>query len=65
MVRNENGMLAGYVFVTSRARRGLLRRRSQARGLPEREAARGYHLAWSGQYENMLRVRDRLKLVLP
>ena len=25
----------------------------------------GYSLAWSGQYENMLRVRERLKVVLP
>ncbi len=25
----------------------------------------GYALTWSGQYENMLRVRDRLKVVLP
>jgi Cu(I)/Ag(I) efflux system membrane protein CusA/SilA len=25
----------------------------------------GYSLSWSGQYENMLRVRERMKLVLP
>jgi Cu(I)/Ag(I) efflux system membrane protein CusA/SilA len=25
----------------------------------------GYNLQWSGQYENMLRVKERLKLVLP
>ena len=25
----------------------------------------GYSLAWSGQYENMLRVRERLKIVVP
>src|SRR5439155_22283860 len=25
----------------------------------------GYSLEWSGQYENMIRVRERLKLVLP
>jgi Cu(I)/Ag(I) efflux system membrane protein CusA/SilA len=25
----------------------------------------GYSLIWSGQYENMLRVRERLKIVLP
>ena len=25
----------------------------------------GYSLLWSGQYENMLRVRERLKIVLP
>jgi len=25
----------------------------------------GYSLTWSGQYENMLRVRERLKVVIP
>ena len=25
----------------------------------------GYSMVWSGQYENMLRVRERLKLILP
>ena len=25
----------------------------------------GYTLVWSGQYENMLRVRERLKVVIP
>ena len=25
----------------------------------------GYSIVWSGQYENMLRVRERLKIVLP
>jgi Cu(I)/Ag(I) efflux system membrane protein CusA/SilA len=25
----------------------------------------GYALSWSGQYENMLRVKERLKIILP
>jgi Cu/Ag efflux pump CusA len=25
----------------------------------------GYALSWSGQYENMLRVKEQLKLILP
>jgi copper/silver efflux system protein len=25
----------------------------------------GYSLEWSGQYENMIRVRERLKMVVP
>jgi Cu(I)/Ag(I) efflux system membrane protein CusA/SilA len=25
----------------------------------------GYSMSWSGQYENMLRVRERLKFILP
>jgi Cu(I)/Ag(I) efflux system membrane protein CusA/SilA len=29
------------------------------------ELPAGYSLVWSGQYENMLRVRERLKIVIP
>ena len=29
------------------------------------ELPTGYSITWSGQYENMLRVRERLKIVLP
>ena len=66
MIRNENGMLAGYVYVdvagrdvgsyVAEAKRAV----SGAVHLPP-----GYTLAWSGQYEAMQRVRERLKLVLP
>ncbi len=49
-----------------RARHRRLRRRGQARG---RRAGRrcppGYSLQWSGQYENMLRVRERLEARRP
>ena len=65
MIRNENGLLAGYVYVDTAE--------SDIGGFVERakEAARrvslkpGYSMEWSGQYENMLRVRERLKLVVP
>ena len=66
MIRDENGMLAGYVYVDIAGRdvgsyvteaRKIVRQKIQ---LPA-----GYALAWSGQYENMLRVRERLKLVIP
>jgi Cu(I)/Ag(I) efflux system membrane protein CusA/SilA len=66
MIRNENGLLAGYVYVdvagrdigtyVDEAKRAV----AQKLQLPE-----GYGLLWSGQYENMLRVRDRMKVVLP
>ncbi len=66
MIRNENGLLAGYVYVdmtgrdiggyVEEAKRVVSRRLS----LPQ-----GYALLWSGQYENMLRVQERLKVVLP
>jgi copper/silver efflux system protein len=66
MIRNENGMLAGYVFVdlSSRDLGGYVERAKQI--VREKLALpTGYSLVWSGQYENMLRVRERLKIVVP
>jgi Cu(I)/Ag(I) efflux system membrane protein CusA/SilA len=66
MIRNEDGLLTGYVYVdvadrdpgsyineANRALRDNLR-------LPA-----GYSVAWSGQYESMLRVKERLRFVVP
>ena len=66
MLRDENGLLAGYVYVDVAGRDigGYVDEAKKAVDenlqLPE-----GYQLLWSGQYENMLRVRDRFKVVLP
>jgi Cu(I)/Ag(I) efflux system membrane protein CusA/SilA len=66
MLRDENGFLASYVYidVTGRDIGGYVeeaKRTVRAKlTLPE-----GYQLRWSGQYENMLRVKERLKLVVP
>jgi copper/silver efflux system protein len=66
MIRDENGMLAGYVFVdlSSNDIGGYVDHAKQVvrdkLSLPT-----GYSLVWSGQYENMLRVRERLKIVVP
>lgn len=66
MIRDENGMLNGYVYVDISGRdvgsyvqeaKNLLRDKLN---LPP-----GYTLAWSGQYEAMERVRQRLTTVLP
>ena len=66
MLRNENGLLSGYVYVdvtgrdvgsyVSEARQVV----SSGLTLPV-----GYSIAWSGQYEAMARVRRRLTIVLP
>jgi Cu(I)/Ag(I) efflux system membrane protein CusA/SilA len=66
MVRDENGMLTGYVFVDI-AGRDVGRYVEQAKGLVQEKLhlPTGYALSWSGQYENMERVRERLKLVIP
>jgi len=66
MIRDENGMLAGYVFVdlTTSDIGGYV---EKAKTLVHDKLTlpAGYSLVWSGQYENMLRVRERLKIVVP
>jgi len=66
MIRNEDGLLTGYVYVDLVDRdpasyvddaRALVNSRLQ---LPQ-----GYSIAWSGQYEAMQRVRARLSIVIP
>lgn len=66
MLRDENAMLAGYVYVDI-AGRDVGSYVSEAKKIVRQklEIPTGYSLAWSGQYENMLRVRERLKLVIP
>jgi len=68
MIRNENGLLAGYVYVdfdTSRIDIGSYVDRAKEAVAAAVKVPTGYSLTWSGQYENMLRVRERLKIVLP
>jgi len=66
MIRNEDGLLTGYVYVdldgrdpaayVEEARRVLAR----AVTVPP-----GYTIAWSGQFEAIQRVRERLGVVVP
>jgi Cu(I)/Ag(I) efflux system membrane protein CusA/SilA len=66
MIRNENGLLAGYVFVditTSDIGGYVERAKAAVAGAVKLPV--GSSLEWSGQYENMLRVRERLKVVVP
>ena len=66
MLRNENGMLNGYVYVDVAGRDVGSYVAEAKRAVRERRALpAGYTLAWSGQYEAMERVRERLKFVLP
>ena len=66
MIRDENGMLAGYVFLDMTGRdiggyvSDLKQTVREKFSLPP-----GYTLMWSGQYEFMERVKERLKLVVP
>jgi Cu(I)/Ag(I) efflux system membrane protein CusA/SilA len=66
MIRDENGMLAGYVYVDlSESDIGGYVARAKAAVAAKVALPAGYALQWSGQYENMLRVRERLKFVVP
>jgi Cu(I)/Ag(I) efflux system membrane protein CusA/SilA len=66
MIRNENGLLAGYVFVDmTDSDVGGYVERARAAVAAGLALPSGYSLEWSGQYENMLRVRERLKVVVP
>ena len=66
MIRDENGMLAGYVYVDI-AGRDVGSFVAEARKAVEAQlkVPTGYSLQWSGQFENMLRVRERMRVVLP
>jgi Cu(I)/Ag(I) efflux system membrane protein CusA/SilA len=67
MIRDENGLLTEYVYVDLAGRTptafvgeadALLKR--EARLLPP-----GYAVSWSGQYEALARMKERLAVVLP
>jgi Cu(I)/Ag(I) efflux system membrane protein CusA/SilA len=66
MIRDENGMLAGYVYVDL-AGRDIGGYVEEAKRLVAAKVKipTGYSVQWSGQYENMIRVRERLKVVVP
>ncbi|WP_411725929.1 efflux RND transporter permease subunit [Methyloglobulus sp.] len=66
MIRDEDGMLSGYVYVDLAGRDvgGYvedLKRVVQGKV----ELPAGYTIVWSGQYEFMQRVKERLKLAVP
>jgi Cu(I)/Ag(I) efflux system membrane protein CusA/SilA len=66
MIRDEDGMLSGYVYVdmTGRDVGGYVE--DLKRAVRDKvELPPGYTLTWSGQYEFMQRVRQRLKIFVP
>jgi Cu(I)/Ag(I) efflux system membrane protein CusA/SilA len=66
MLRNENGLLNGYVYVDVADRDiGSYVAEAKAAVAAGVSIPAGYSLAWSGQYESMERVRERLTVVLP
>ena len=66
MIRNENGLLSGYVYVDMAGRDigGYVRDAKKAVAQSVKLPA-GYSITWSGQYEYMQRVRQRLGILIP
>jgi Cu(I)/Ag(I) efflux system membrane protein CusA/SilA len=66
MIRDENGRLSGYVYVDVSGRDIGSYLNDAKKAVAEKvKVPTGYQLIWSGQYEFMQRVAERLKLVVP
>jgi copper/silver efflux system protein len=65
MIRDENGMLNGYVYVDVSGRDIGSYVEEAKKAVAQIKLPTGYSLVWSGQYENMQRVRERLETVIP
>jgi copper/silver efflux system protein len=68
MISSENNMLRSIVFLNVRGRDmgGFV---EEAKELLDKEFApnlpKGYYYAWSGQWENQIRAKKRLEIVMP
>jgi len=66
MIRNEDGLLTGYVFVDVADRDISSYVEEASRVVREQvKLPAGYAVLWSGQYEAMARVRARLTYIIP
>ncbi len=68
MVRDENAMPVGYVFVDvdpSSRDIGSFVDEAKTKIMGQVKIPQGYFISWSGQFENMERVKERLKVVVP
>jgi copper/silver efflux system protein len=70
LIKNENGALTGWVYIDMTGRdiggyvaeaKQVVRDKIEKAGL----LPSGYRIEWTGQYEYMLRVKERLKVVIP
>ena len=66
MLRNENGLISSFVYIDV-ADRDIGSYVADAKQVVQQELKlpSGIALAWSGQYENMERVREKLKVIVP
>ena len=66
MIRDENGRLSGYVYVDIPGSQSALYVESAKKAIAEKmQLPPGYTLVWSGQYEYMQRIIQRLSIVVP
>jgi len=68
MIRDENGKLSGYVYIdvdTTQRDIGSYVEDAKRAVASELRIPSGYTLQWSGQYEAMERVRQRMLFVVP
>ena len=65
-IRDEDGQLVGYVFVDTIAEdyEGYVRQAQQI-VLERVQLPPGYRLEWAGQYQYLLRMRERLLYIVP
>ncbi|MFQ5738748.1 MAG: efflux RND transporter permease subunit [Acidobacteriota bacterium] len=66
MIRDEDGQLVGYVFVdvTAKDYEGYVKQAQQI--IQERvQLPPGYRLEWAGQYRYLVRMKERLKYIIP
>ncbi|HJT70847.1 MAG TPA: CusA/CzcA family heavy metal efflux RND transporter [Terriglobales bacterium] len=66
MIKNEEGFLAGFLYVDVTGRdMGTYVEDAKKMVAQNVRLPAGYQLVWSGQYEYLLRVVERLKIVVP
>ncbi len=66
MIRDEDGQLAGYVYVDTATRdMGGYGDQAKAALAGRLKLPVGYSLGWTGQYEFQVRARERLKFLMP
>lgn len=65
MIRDENARLCGYVYVDIAGRDVGGYVEDAKKAVSKITLPPGYTLTWSGQYENMLRVREKLIVLVP
>jgi Cu(I)/Ag(I) efflux system membrane protein CusA/SilA len=65
MISSENGLLRGTVLLNVRSRDVGTFVDDAQRALRQLQLPAGYYTAWSGQYENQQRAKERLLIVVP